>query len=56
MVFTIYSLVVLKFTLFTVSKDKWHTKENTGKSMKNALYILYMWYTKGTPWAKAMKI
>jgi len=25
---------------FVVSKDEWDTKENTGKSMKNALYIL----------------
>ena len=29
---------------FTVSKDKWNTKEGTGKSMKNTLYILQ--YTK----------
>ena len=27
-------------TLFTVSKDEWDTKEDTGKSMKNALYVL----------------
>jgi len=26
-----------KSTLFTFSKDKWHTKEENGKSMKNAL-------------------
>jgi len=26
--------------LFTVSKDEWNTKEDTGKSMKNALCIL----------------
>ena len=25
---------------FTVSKDEWDTKEDTGKSMKNALYVL----------------
>jgi len=25
-------------TLFMVSKDEWDTKEDTGKSMKNALY------------------
>ena len=31
-------------TLFTVSKDEWNTKEDTGKSMKNALYVL--WYAK----------
>ena len=29
-----------KSTLFAVSKDEWDTKEDTGKSMKNALYIL----------------
>ena len=27
-------------TLFPVSKDEWDTKEDTGKSMKNALYVL----------------
>ena len=25
---------------FTVSKDEWDTKEDTGKSMKNVLYVL----------------
>ena len=25
---------------FAVSKDEWYTKEDTGKSMKNALYVL----------------
>ena len=34
------SRVTTKSTLFTVSKDEWDTKEDTGKSMKNALYIL----------------
>jgi len=29
-----------KLTLFAVSKDEWDTKEGTGKSKKNALYIL----------------
>ena len=29
-----------KLTPFTVSKDEWHTEEDTGKSMKNALYKL----------------
>ena len=29
-----------KSTLFTVNKDEWDTKEDTGKSMKNALYTL----------------
>ena len=33
-----------KLTLFAVSKDEWDKKEDTGKSMKNALYVL--WYTK----------
>ena len=30
----------VKLTPFAVSKDEWDTKENTGKSMKNALYVL----------------
>ena len=34
------SLAIAKSTLFAVSKDEWDTKEDTGKSMKNALYIL----------------
>ena len=34
------SRATTKSTLFAVSKDEWHTKEDTGKSMKNALYIL----------------
>ena len=29
-----------KLTLFTVSKDEWDTKKDTGKSMNNALYAL----------------
>jgi len=29
-----------ELTLFTVNKDEWNTKEDTGKSMKNVLYIL----------------
>ena len=33
------SHVTTKSTLFTVSKDKWDTKEDTGKSIKNALYV-----------------
>jgi len=28
-----------KSTLFAVRKDEWDTKEGTGKSMKNALYL-----------------
>ena len=31
---------IAKSTLFTVSKDEWDTMEDTGKYMKNALYIL----------------
>jgi len=37
-----------KLMLFTVSI---YTKEDTGKSLKNALEIL--WYAKGTSWAEA---
>ena len=29
-----------KLTPFPVSKDEWDTKEDTGKSMKNTLYVL----------------
>jgi len=32
---------ITEFTLFTVCKDEWDTKETTAKSMKNALYVLY---------------
>jgi len=28
-------------TLFPVSKDEWNIKHGTGKSMKNALYVLW---------------
>ena len=34
------SRAIAKATLFAVSKDEWNTKEDTGKSMKNALYVL----------------
>ena len=34
------SRAIAKSTLFAVSKDDWDTKEDTGKSMKNALYVL----------------
>jgi len=34
------SRATTKLTLFTVSKDEWNTKEDTGKSLKNALYVL----------------
>jgi len=33
-----------KSTLFVVNKDEWDTKEDTGKSMKNAFYV--QWYGK----------
>ena len=33
-----------KLTLYAASKDEWDIKEETGKSMKNALYVL--WYAK----------
>jgi len=29
-----------KLTLFAVNKDLWNTEEDSGKSMKNALYLL----------------
>ena len=34
------SHAITSSTLFTVSKDEWDTEEDTGKSMKNALYVL----------------
>ena len=34
------SRATAKSTLFAVSKDEWDTKEDTGKSLKNALYVL----------------
>ena len=34
------SCAIAKSTLFAVSKDEWDTKEDTGKSKKNALYVL----------------
>ena len=34
------SCATAKLTLFAVSKDEWDTKEDTGKSMKNTLYVL----------------
>ena len=45
------SCATVKSTLFAVSKDEWDTKEDTGKSMKNAL--LYCRMPKGTCQAKA---
>ena len=40
-----------KLTCFAISKGEWDKKEDTGKSMKNALYVLQ--YAKGTPRAEA---
>ena len=34
------SRATTKLTLFTVSKDKWNVKEDSGKSLKKALNIL----------------
>ena len=34
------SHAIAKSIYFAVSKDEWNTKEDTGKSMKNALYVL----------------
>ena len=34
------SRATTKSILFAINKDEWDTKENTGKSMKNALYVL----------------
>ena len=34
------SHAIAKLRLFTVSKDEWDTKEDNGKSMKNAWYTL----------------
>ena len=35
------SCATTKSTLFAVSKDELDTKEDSGKSMKNALYVLW---------------
>ena len=40
-----------KLTPFAVSKDERDTKEDTGKSMKNALYVL--WYAKRHLWGRS---
>ena len=34
------SCATTKLNFFTVSKDEWNTKENTGKSLKNVLQVL----------------
>jgi len=46
------SRATTKSTLFTVSKDEWNTKEDAGKSLKNALHVLL--YAKRHFSAKAM--
>jgi len=35
----IHHVPTTKLILFAVSKDEWETNEDTGKSMKNALYV-----------------
>jgi len=42
-----------KLIYFTVSKDEWDTKEDTGTSMKNKLYIL-QYAQKGTSQTEAI--
>jgi len=32
-----HACATTKLTLFSASKDEWHTKEDAGKSIKNAL-------------------
>jgi len=40
---------ITELTLFIVSEDEWNTKEGTGNSMKNALYVQqYASQVKGT--------
>ena len=34
------SCAITKSTVFAVSKEEWDAKEDTGKTMKNALYVL----------------
>jgi len=38
------SCATTKLMLFTVSKDEWNTMEDSGKSLKNVLDVL--WYAK----------
>jgi len=40
-----------KLMQLAVSKNEWHTKENTGKSMK--MHFTHCGIPKGTSWAKA---
>ena len=46
------SRAIAKLTLFAVSKDEWDTKEDNGKSMKNAS-CMYCGMPKGTCRAEA---
>jgi len=39
-------VIATKFILFTFSKDEWNIKEDSGKSMKNALDIATVVYQK----------
>jgi len=41
-----------KSVLLSVSKDQWDKKEDTSKSVKNVLYLLYNGVAKGTFWDK----
>ena len=43
------SCATTKSTLFTVSKNEWNTKEDTGKSLKNTLHVRM---PKGISWAE----
>ena len=46
--------VLLQIDTFAVGKDEWNTKEDTGKSMKNTLYVLQ--YVRGTSQAEVMSV
>ena len=48
------SCATAKSTLFTVNKYEWDTKEETGRSMKNASNVLQLGMPKGTSWAELM--
>jgi len=46
------SCATTKLTLFTVSKDEWNTKEDTGKSWKNVLHVLQCAKRHLSSWSK----
>ena len=48
--FPLRSCATTKSTPFAISEDEWDTKEDIGKSMKNALYVLRM--PKAHTWLK----